>query len=89
VTKKSSLSTALASAAGKPTPAATLSAANAPTGMAKPASVLVAAHFSPEVRRVLKLIEADSAKNLKQLLGEAINDLADKYGKPRPYAEEG
>jgi hypothetical protein len=60
--------------------------ANTPAVTAKPASVLVAAHFSPEVRLVLKLIEADSAKNLKQLLGEAINDLADKYGKPRPYA---
>jgi hypothetical protein len=89
VTKKSSLSTALASAAGKPAPAAALVAAKDPAKAAKPASVLVAAHFSPEVRRVLKLIEADSAKNLKQLLGEAINDLADKYGKPRPYAEEG
>lgn len=51
-------------------------------------TVLVAAHFPTEVRRVLKLIEADSGKNLKQLLGEAINMLAANYGKPEPYQEE-
>lgn len=50
-------------------------------------TVLIAAHFPPEVRRVLKLIEADSGKNLKQLLGEAINMLAANYGKPEPYQE--
>lgn len=50
-------------------------------------TVLVAAHFTPEVRRVLKLIEADSGKNLKQLLGEAINMLAAQYGKPEPFRE--
>lgn len=50
-------------------------------------TVLIAAHFPPEVRRVLKLIEADSGKNLKQLLGEAINMLAANYGKPEPYKE--
>lgn len=50
-------------------------------------TVLVAAHFPPEVRRVLKLIEADSGKNLKQLLGEAINMLAANYGKPEPYQD--
>lgn len=50
-------------------------------------TVLVAAHFAPEVRRVLKLIEADSGKNLKQLLGEAVNMLAAHYGKPEPFRE--
>jgi hypothetical protein len=27
-------------------------------------------------------------KNLRQLLGEAINDLCVKYGKPQPYQGE-
>jgi hypothetical protein len=53
-----------------------------------PGTVLIGAHYAPEVRRVLKLIEADSGKRLKPLLGEAINDLAAKYGKPQPYAGE-
>ena len=93
MTKKSSLSAALATAAGKPQPATALatqstrgkSVAVAP---AKPATVLIAAHFVPEVRRVLKLLEADTSKNLKELLGEAINDLAAKHGKPEPYTAE-
>ena len=93
MTRKSTLSAALASAAGKPQPAPDVvaqpsrgqSAAAAP---AKPATVLIAAHFAPEVRRVLKLLEADTGKNLKELLGEAINDLAAKHGKPEPYTAE-
>ena len=93
MTKKSSLSAALATAAGRPQPAPALatpstrgkSVAVAPV---KPATVLIAAHFVPEVRRVLKLLEADTSKNLKQLLGEAINDLAAKHGKPEPYTAE-
>ena len=55
---------------------------------AKPATVLIAAHFSPDVRRVLKFLEAETGKNLKELLGEAINDLAAKYGKTEPYSAE-
>jgi len=51
-------------------------------------TVLVAGHFTPEVRRVLKLIEADSGKNLRQLLGEAVNMLAAHYGKPEPFRED-
>ena len=30
----------------------------------------------------------NTGKNLKQLLGEAINDLCAKYRKPQPYAGE-
>jgi hypothetical protein len=51
-------------------------------------TVLIGAHFAPEVRRVLKLIEADSGKRLKPLLGEAINMLAARYGKPEPFHDE-
>jgi hypothetical protein len=58
---------------------------------ASPATVLIGAHFPPEVRRVLFLIQAEQVnqgKNLKQLLGEAINDLCVKYHKPQPYTGE-
>ena len=80
--KKSTLSAALASAAGKPpAPEATAQPMRGKTvavARAKPATVLIAAHYVPEVRRVLKLLEADTGKNLRELLGEAINDLAAK-----------
>jgi hypothetical protein len=55
-------------------------------------TVLIGAHFPPQVRRTLLLIQAEQGnegKNLKVLLGEAINLLADRYGKPRPYADQG
>ena len=54
-------------------------------------TVLIGGHFSPEVRRVLLLVQAEpenAGKNLKQLLGEAINDLCVKYRKPQPYTGE-
>jgi hypothetical protein len=53
-------------------------------------TVLIGGHFPPQVRRTLLLIQAEQGnegKNLKILLGEAINLLAAKYGKPQPYAE--
>jgi hypothetical protein len=56
-----------------------------------PATVLIGGHFSPDVRRALSLVQAEqenTGKNLKQLLGEAINDLCAKYGKPEPYTGE-
>ena len=52
-------------------------------------SVLIGGHFAPEVRRTLMLVQAEptnEGKNLKELLGEAINDLCAKYGKPQPYS---
>ena len=54
-------------------------------------TVLIGAHFAPEVRRVLFLVQAEpenEGKTLKQLLGEAINDLCVKYRKPQPYNGE-
>lgn len=80
--KKGTITAALATAAGKPQP---------PAEIAKPILkdvVPVAAHYPPEVRRALKMLEADTGKKLKQLLGEAINDLCHKYGKPQPYRDE-
>ena len=93
MSKKSSLSAALATAAGKPQPtpegvAQPMRGKTVAVARAKPATVLIAAHYVPEVRRVLKLLEADTGKNLRELLGEAINDLAAKHGKPEPYNAE-
>jgi hypothetical protein len=92
--KKSTLATGLrAAAAGKTSAAATPK----PRVKGKPkvsettSTVLIGGHFVPEVRRTLFLLQAEPAntgKNLKQLLGEAINDLCAKYGKPQPYSGE-
>ena len=54
-------------------------------------TVLIGAHYPPEVRRVLFLVQAEpenEGKTLKQLLGEAINDLCAKYRKPQPCNSE-
>lgn len=91
--KANSLAASLATAAGKRQPSSSPVTTNGHESAmvspkAKPATVLIAAHYSPDVRRVLKFLEAETGKNLKQLLGEAINDLAAKYGKPEPYSAE-
>lgn len=88
-TRKSTLAQTLEQAAGR------TQIENAPAGETerKPgnrgtATVLIAAHYPREVRATLKHIEADTGRTLRQLLGEAINDLAVKYGKPEPFREE-
>lgn len=91
--KKSTLAAGLKAAAGQSQEPAALANANRPkpTGKTPPATVLIGGHFPPEVRRVLLLVQAEpenSGKNLKQLLGEAINDLCVKYRKPQPYTGE-
>ena len=53
----------------------------------KQETVLIGGHFPPEVRRALLLVQANpknEGKNVKDLLGEAINDLCGKYGVPEP-----
>jgi len=62
-----------------------------PKGKAGAKTVLIGGHFAPEVRSALLMVQAERAnqgKSLKQLLGEAINDLCVKYGKPQPYGGE-
>lgn len=83
--KKSPLAAGLKAAAGhkqtEPTPPQT-------AGKASAGTVLIGGHYSREVRRTLLLVQAEpenSGKTLRQLLGEAINDLCSKYGKPQPY----
>jgi hypothetical protein len=90
--KKSALAAGLKAAAGqKPQTVTTLAVRTKRTSSAPPPTVLIGGHFPPEVRRVLLLVQAEpenTGKNLKQLLGEAINDLCAKYRKPQPYAGE-
>lgn len=88
--KRTSITAALASAAGKPQQQPELEAT--PTDEQKKKKetglVPVAAHYPPEVRKVLKMIAAEKGKSLKQVLGEAINDLCHKYNKPQPYRDD-
>jgi len=76
-------------AAAAPSPAQASPPSGTRRAPAAKGTVLIGGHFSPQVRRVLLLIQAEpdnEGKNLKELLGEAINLLADKYRKPRPYS---
>jgi hypothetical protein len=50
--------------------------------------VLIGAYFAPEVRTTLRSIAAQQTTTMKQLLGEAINDLSTKYGYPPPCRDE-
>lgn len=90
--KKSTLAVGLKAAAGNQTPeAATLAPRNGKAKRTLPETVLIGGHFAPEVRRTLLLVQAErknTGKNLRHLLGEAINDLCAKYGKPQPYSGE-
>ncbi len=93
--KKSTLAAGLKAAAEqKPHTVAELAPAAHPTPKTtarQEKTVLIGAHFPPEVRRVLFLVQAEpenAGKDLKQLLGEAINDLCAKYRKPQPYTGE-
>ena len=59
---------------------------------APPATALIGGHFSLEVRRALLLVRANpknTCGHLNKLLGQAINDLCAKCGKPQPYSGEG
>jgi hypothetical protein len=89
--KKSALAAGLKAAAGSQMKAVPPAQEKATNGRPVAARVLIGGHFSPEVRRTLFLVQAEpenTGKTLKQLLGEAINDLCAKYGKPQPYAGE-
>jgi hypothetical protein len=91
MTKSSALAAGLKVAAAVEHRKATAPAATGATARTLPSTVLIGGHFPPEVRRVLMLVQAEpenAGKNLKQLLGEAINDLCAKYRKPQPYTGE-
>jgi hypothetical protein len=90
--KKSALAAGLKAAAGHtPETAAPPPGSKGNKAKTPPETVLIGAHFPREVRRVLLLVQAEpqnAGKDLKQLLGEAINDLCAKYRKPQPYTNE-
>lgn len=84
------LSRQLREAAGH-SPAATPALETPRKRKSQPLTVLIGGHFTPEVRRTLLLVQAErdnAGKSLKDLLGEAINDLCVKYGKPQPFQPE-
>lgn len=90
--KQTSLSAGLKAAAGKAAiieqPQQRKSSERSSSGN----TVLVGAHYDPQVRRALLLVQAqpgNERKTLKQLLGEAINDLCAKYRQPEPYSGDG
>ncbi|WP_312284015.1 ribbon-helix-helix domain-containing protein [Candidatus Igneacidithiobacillus taiwanensis] len=64
----------------------TAAPATAPARRRKAGTVLIGAHYAPEVRRALKMLEAKTDRRLNELLGEAINDLCTKYGMPAPWS---
>jgi hypothetical protein len=83
---KKTLKEAMAAASGR-----------SPMSVAKPQAnkarteqglVLIGSHWPPDVRRTLKLLEYKTGKNLRQLQGEAINDLCAKYQVPEPCTVE-
>ena len=88
--RKASISAGLAAAAaGRKTPEQ--EPASKPLKANKAKLVLIGGMFPPEVRRAVLLVQAEpqnQGKNLKMLLGEAINDLCAKYNKPQPYTGE-
>lgn len=79
-------------AAVKPGPTPTNPSATPTKGKEAGArTVLIGAHYQSDVRRALLMVQAhpkNDGRNLKQLLGEAINDLCAKYGQPQPYSGE-
>jgi plasmid stability protein len=42
----------------------------------------ITAHFPVEVRQQLKILAAEKGRSMESMLGEALNDLFAKYGKP-------
>jgi hypothetical protein len=81
---KSNTLAALSKAAGKKTVTKP-----GPVAVAKPqpATVLIQGHFAPEVRTAILKVRVETGRNVRQLLGEAINDLCAKYGVTEPYIE--
>jgi hypothetical protein len=85
--KRSSLSEALRQAGGKmeppkPQPVSTPESKGARVATRR-GKKTIAGFFDPAASRQLKQIALDEGSNVQDLLGEAINDLFEKRGKPR------
>jgi len=74
------------SAASRPPAPSDGNAAAAPTRRAtqpgRVGKVSVTGYFAPEVRRQLRRLAADTDGTIQALLGEALNDLFAKHGRP-------
>ena len=93
---KTKLSSALLeqAATGRSAPDATLpqGVENSKGGRANPgrapSDVNISAYFPAEVKAALRIVQAKTGKNVKQLLGEALNDIFRKYNVTAAYDQE-
>lgn len=53
-----------------------------------PEDVNISAYFAPEVKAALRIVQSKTGKNVKQLLGEALNDIFRKYNVTTAYNEQ-
>lgn len=53
-----------------------------------PSDVNISAYFPAEVKAALRIVQAKTGKNVKQLLGEALNDIFRKYNVTAAYDQE-
>lgn len=53
-----------------------------------PGEVNISAYFPPEMKAQLRIVQAKTGKNVKQLLGEALNDIFLKYNVAAVYHED-
>ncbi len=82
---KVDLKAMLADTAGSKRGAAPVAPPEAEPAKARPgrkAVVMIAGHFPPEVRKQLHQIALDHDTTAQRLLGEALNMLFARYGKP-------
>jgi hypothetical protein len=55
---------------------------SAPPRLGRAGKSNVTGYFPPPVKKQLRLLSAEHDKTIQRLLGEALNDLFAKYGKP-------
>ncbi len=53
-----------------------------------PSDVNISAYFPAEVKAALRIVQAKTGKNVKQLLGEALNDIFRKYNVTAAYNDQ-
>ncbi len=84
---KTSLAAALNQAAGKPADVDPVTAVKPPRTAAvipsRAGKRVISGFFDPAVARQMRQIALDRETTVQGLLGEAINDLFAKHGKPR------
>jgi hypothetical protein len=65
-----------------PAEAAAQSPEQPPPRLGRAGKSNVTGYFPPAVKKQLRLLSAEHDKTIQRLLGEALNDLFAKYGKP-------